>query len=121
MRDRPEPHGIDPSSFVIQPTYVHQPRRDNGIYNRGMKCPHYGAQWPTELSGALKYCGACGKPLENTAQMEEVPAVSSVSAPGGKLRFITVLFADLAGFTAFAEDRSPDEVAGIVGDLLQRL
>lgn len=53
--------------------------------------------------------------------MDEVPAVSSVSAPGGKLRFITVLFADLAGFTAFAEDRSPDEVAGIVGDLLQRL
>lgn len=34
---------------------------------------------------------------------------------------MTVLFADLAGFTAFAEDRSPDEVAAVVGDLLQRL
>ena len=41
--------------------------------------------------------------------------------PGGELRFMTVLFADLAGFTSFAEDRSPDEVGQIVGDLLQRL
>ncbi len=34
---------------------------------------------------------------------------------------MTVVFADLAGFTSFAEDRSPDEVAQIVGELLQRL
>ena len=46
---------------------------------------------------------------------------AAVSEPGGELRFVTVVFADLAGFTAFAEDRAPDEVAQIVGDLLQRL
>jgi len=44
-----------------------------------------------------------------------------MNEPGGELRYMTVVFADLAGFTSFAEDRSPDEVAQIVGELLQRL
>jgi class 3 adenylate cyclase len=86
-----------------------------------MKCPHCGTQWPEELAASLKFCGACGKPLESKAHQEETPTSAVASAPGGELRFMTVLFADLAGFTTFAEDRSPDEVAGIVGDLLQRL
>src|SRR5512145_3310111 len=86
-----------------------------------MKCPHCGTQWPAELADVLKFCGACGKPLESAAPQQEITAAHVVSAPGGELRFMTVLFADLAGFTTFAEDRSPDEVAGTVGDLLQRL
>ena len=86
-----------------------------------MKCPHCGTEWPSELAGVLKFCGACGKPFESAVLHQEAPAASVVSAPGGELRFMTVLFADLAGFTTFAEDRSPDDVAGIVGDLLQRL
>jgi class 3 adenylate cyclase/predicted ATPase len=86
-----------------------------------MKCSYCGTQWPAELADVLKFCGACGKPLQSAAPQQEISAASVVSAPGGELRFMTVLFADLAGFTTFAEDRSPDDVAGIVGDLLQRL
>jgi len=41
--------------------------------------------------------------------------------PGGEVRYVNIVFADLAGFTSFAEDRPPDEVARIVGDLLQSL
>ena len=55
------------------------------------------------------------------AELKLSPTAAVVSKPGGELRFVTVLFADLAGFTSFAEDRAPDEVARIVGDLLQRL
>jgi class 3 adenylate cyclase len=60
---------------------------------------------------------------ENTPEPEAppLPPTPAASQPGGELRFVTVIFADLAGFTAFAEERAPDEVAKIVGDLLQRL
>lgn len=88
-----------------------------------MQCKHCGTQWPDELAGKLKFCGACGKPLQDEPAVIPTapPATKDQTNPGGELRFMTVLFADLAGFTAFAENRSPDEVAAIVGDLLQRL
>ncbi|MEW5939326.1 MAG: adenylate/guanylate cyclase domain-containing protein, partial [Chloroflexota bacterium] len=88
------------------------------LYNPFMDCPYCGTRWPDELSATLKFCGACGRPLDTAAPREPVAAAGG---PGGELRYMTVVFADLAGFTAFAEDRSPDEVAQIVGNLLQRL
>ena len=84
-----------------------------------MQCPYCGTHWPDELAPTLKFCGACGRPLGATSAALEPPA--GMSEPGGELRYMTVVFADLAGFTSFAEDRSPDEVAEIVGELLQRL
>lgn len=88
-----------------------------------MLCPHCGTKWPDELASVLKFCGACGKPVSFSSQTSEMtlPPDQGRSQPGGELRYMTVLFADLAGFTAFSEDRSPDDVAAIVGDLLQRL
>jgi class 3 adenylate cyclase/tetratricopeptide (TPR) repeat protein len=88
-----------------------------------MKCPHCQTEWPDELAGTLKFCGACGKPMqpETSASTGQPARKESASQPGGELRYMTVLFADLAGFTAFSEDRSADEVANIVGGLLQRL
>ena len=67
----------------------------------------------------LKFCGACGAPLTTASNLTWQPPTTH--KPGGELRFVTIVFADLAGFTSFAEDRPPDEVARIVGDLLQRL
>src|SRR5512138_1738712 len=84
-----------------------------------MQCPYCGTQWPEELAPSLKFCGACGRPLGSTSTLPEPSA--GIGEPGGELRYMTVVFADLAGFTAFAEDRSPDEVAQVVGELLQRL
>jgi class 3 adenylate cyclase/tetratricopeptide (TPR) repeat protein len=88
-----------------------------------MKCPHCGTEWSPELANILKFCGACGKSLSAEAPppAETPPVEPNNASPGGELRYMTVIFADLEGFTAFSEDRSPDEVASIVGDLLQRL
>jgi class 3 adenylate cyclase/tetratricopeptide (TPR) repeat protein len=77
----------------------------------------------------MKFCGNCGAPLANGSTLGETLSSSQVLAdtetlptpPGGELRFVSVLFADLVGSTAFAEDQAPDEVARIVGDLLQQL
>lgn len=89
------------------------------MYNNSMRCPYCATEWPDELAGALKFCGACGRPLDTATAARD--SHSAVSGPGGELRYMTVVFADLAGFTSFAEDRSPDDVAQIVGELLQRL
>jgi class 3 adenylate cyclase/tetratricopeptide (TPR) repeat protein len=89
-----------------------------------MVCPHCNTNWPDELAGALKFCGACGKPIRASHQLEGGIPLRSADEdyqPGGELRYMTVLFADLAGFTAFSEERSADEVASVVGRLLQRL
>lgn len=84
-----------------------------------MRCPNCNTLWPEELAGMLKFCGACGAPMTVAPSAGfQLPATSD---PGGGLRYVNVLFADLAGFTAFAEDRPPDEVSSIVGDLLQQL
>ncbi len=91
------------------------------MYNDDMICPHCATEWPDELAGTLKFCGSCGKPMTDSFVESGSPGAIATSDPGGELRFMTVLFADLADFTSFAEDRSPDEVARIVGDLLQRL
>lgn len=94
-----------------------------------MRCPKCNTVWPDELAGVLKFCGACSAPMAPDRLPGPPPGERPAApqprethyAPGGELRFVTVLFADLAGFTAFAEDRPPDEVAKIVGDLLQSL
>jgi class 3 adenylate cyclase/tetratricopeptide (TPR) repeat protein len=71
------------------------------------------------MAGMLKFCGACGAPLTTASNLTWQPPTTK--KPGGELRYVTIVFADLAGFTSFAEDRPPDEEARIVGDLLQRL
>ncbi len=40
---------------------------------------------------------------------------------GGERREITVMFADVAGFTSFSENRRPEEVADVINDLLTDL
>jgi hypothetical protein len=86
-----------------------------------MICPKCQTVWPDELKAVLKFCGACGAAMESTTEEPSAARVFaaipllSASQPGGDLRFVPVVFADLAGFTAFAEDRAPDEVAKLLG------
>src|SRR5213594_2548520 len=93
------------------------------------RCPHCGAEVPPDF----RFCGHCGKGLQ------EMPApavlersvytpkhladkiLHSRSALEGERRQVTVLFADLAGFTSLAEKLDPEEVHRIVNGCFERI
>ena len=61
-----------------------------------------------------KFCGECGAPL-TAGGVANVPAVAqvlapTVAAPAAERRLVSVLFADLVGFTALSENRDAEEV-----------
>ncbi len=71
-------------------------------------CPNCGA---TNKPGA-KFCNECGTPLGGAAQNGQpssAPAAGS-AAPVAERKLVTVLFADMVGFTPFAEERDAEEV-----------
>src|SRR5215207_7040242 len=66
-------------------------------------CPACGtANQPGE-----RFCGECGVPLVATAP---TPPVAPREAPTSERRLVTVLFADLVGFTRLSESRDSEEV-----------
>jgi class 3 adenylate cyclase/tetratricopeptide (TPR) repeat protein len=68
-------------------------------------CPNCGA---TNKPGA-RFCNECGTALASgtsPAQAKSSPAAASVA----ERRLVTVLFADIVGFTPFAEERDAEEV-----------
>ena len=78
-------------------------------------CPNCGSP----NTPGVKFCGECGTTLAAaTAAPSGVPAATgpagaSPSSPGGPVaerRLVSVLFADLVGFTPFAEERDAEEV-----------
>jgi class 3 adenylate cyclase/predicted ATPase len=74
----------------------------------GAACPSCGAENPPDK----RFCGDCGAPLEAVADAALAPR----EAPVAERRLVTVLFADLVGFTPLSESRDPEEVR----DLLSR-
>jgi class 3 adenylate cyclase/tetratricopeptide (TPR) repeat protein len=67
-------------------------------------CRGCGAENPA----TARFCGQCGTPLEAGP-----PAARPAE---GELRPVTVLFADLSGFTAFSENRDPEDVQNLLND-----
>jgi class 3 adenylate cyclase/tetratricopeptide (TPR) repeat protein len=95
------------------------------------RCPHCGAEAPPDF----RFCGHCGKSLQETPAPPPPAAdrpvytpkhladkiLKSRSALQGERRQVTVLFADLAGFTSLAEKRDPEEVHRIINGCFERI
>jgi class 3 adenylate cyclase/tetratricopeptide (TPR) repeat protein len=63
-------------------------------------CPACG----TQNDPAAKFCGECGSSLDH-----EAPAVK-LAAPAAERRLVSVVFADLVGFTSMSESRDAEDV-----------
>ncbi len=60
---------------------------------------------------AAKFCGECGTPLAGGAATPEAAQGDEAAAPvAAERRIVSILFADLVGFTALTEGRDPEEI-----------
>jgi predicted ATPase/class 3 adenylate cyclase len=63
----------------------------------------------SEIDGDFAYCPRCGTPVSRAAE------------PVAERKIVTVLFADLVGFTARAEQLDPEDVSGLLSPYHRRL
>jgi class 3 adenylate cyclase len=73
-----------------------------------LACRECGASSPMDF----RYCGSCGAPLGDEADQQRT---------GEERRVVSVLFADLVGFTARAERLDPEDVQAILTPYYARL
>src|SRR3954451_18136200 len=79
-------------------------------------CPNCGEPAPPQA----KFCMSCGTALDGAAvPAAEPPRVAE--SPPEERRQVTVLFADLSGYTAVAEQMDPEAVKTLVDGALRRL
>src|SRR5438132_5377595 len=76
-------------------------------------CPACGAS----LAADASFCTSCGTRLEPVAE----PAPAPAPPPSGERRIVTVLFADLVGFTTHAEHLDPEELRTLMTETLSEL
>ncbi len=76
-------------------------------------CPSCGTTNPPGNS----FCGSCGESLTGAGRGEPVPEEPRVVA---ERRLVSVLFADLTGFTPFSEARDPEEVRRFLTEYFDR-
>jgi predicted ATPase/class 3 adenylate cyclase len=77
------------------------------------RCPSCGAEAPE----AARFCMQCGGSLDAAP----VPVATVTEPPPEERRQVTVLFADLSGYTAVAERLDPEAVKSLVDRTLRRL
>ena len=58
-----------------------------------------------------RFCGSCGTPLATAAS---TPSAAPVAEPATERRLVSVLFADLVGFTTLSESRDAEEVRALL-------
>ena len=84
------------------------------------RCPNCGTPAPPEA----RFCMNCGATLDGPATPATPPSASrpaTAAIPPEERRQVTVLFADLSGYTAFAERMDPEDVKSLVDRALLRL
>jgi class 3 adenylate cyclase/tetratricopeptide (TPR) repeat protein len=83
------------------------------------RCANCGTPAPPEA----RFCMACGASLETaaTATPAPAPAPAAPEQPPEERRQVTVLFADLSGYTSVAERMDPEAVKALVDRALMRL
>ena len=67
----------------------------------------------------MRFCGECGSALDEAAPTRQQPAAATAER-----RLVSVLFADLVGFTPLSESRDPEEVRELLSryfDVCRRL
>ena len=69
----------------------------------------------TENPPENRFCGSCGSPL-----VEGAGAGQPAAAPVAERRLVSVLFADLVGFTTLSEHRDPEEVRELLSQYFDR-
>ncbi|HEU4366842.1 MAG TPA: adenylate/guanylate cyclase domain-containing protein [Methylomirabilota bacterium] len=72
-----------------------------------------------EAAADFAFCPKCGARLAGAPAPPPPPAATP--APDGDRRPVTVLFADLAGFTALSEGLDPEDVRAIQADLFREM
>jgi class 3 adenylate cyclase/tetratricopeptide (TPR) repeat protein len=80
------------------------------------RCPNCGAEAPP----GARFCTSCGSALDAAPGPTPSPAPAEAALPEERRR-VTVLFADLSGYTAVAERLDPEAVKALVDRALRRL
>jgi len=71
----------------------------------GVPCPNCATVNPA----SVKFCGECGSAMQAAAASASAAAPSPAAELGAERRLVSVLFADLVGFTTLAEGRDAEE------------
>jgi adenylate cyclase len=76
----------------------------------------------TELPAQARFCMNCGQAVGPAAAPPPPPA-SAVSTPhmAGERRVVTILFADISGFTALSEKLDPEQVRNLMNGCFDQL
>src|SRR4051794_41821706 len=82
----------------------------------GVACAACGA----ELSPSDKFCGECGTPVAAGGSRPAPAATAMAEAKVAERRLVSILFADLVGFTTLSEHRDPEEVRELLSRYFER-
>src|SRR5690348_12858848 len=74
-------------------------------------CPVCSAENPADH----RFCGSCGSVLSGSGAPR-----SEIAEPVAERRLVSVLFADLVGFTTLSEHRDPEEVRELLSEYFDR-